>query len=249
MKLTKVFKLLTAGALLTFCGVVNSNSLRADDPADSLLLTGTVRDFSDVHPDFERNPGDKNAAGMKFKYGSDRNYTKASLDAEGKPDYDDYSISTTGKQNFDQWFRDVPGVNESMPLAIRLDRQDDGTYRYENTDFFPVNNKLIGNEGRNKNFHFTYEIDTNFTYNGGEVFDFSGDDDVFVYINGQKVIDIGGVHMRQDASVDLDTIAADIGIEVGKTYDFKFFFAERHTTQSNFVITTNLEFEQLVFAD
>ena len=93
-----------------------------------------------------------------------------------------------------------------------------GVYRYQNTNFFPINEQLGGNEGRNKNFHFTYELHTQFTYGGGEVFDFSGDDDVWVYINGHKVIDIGGVHSRQDASVDLDDVATDIGLEIGKTY-------------------------------
>ena len=75
-----------------------------------------------------------------------------------------------------------------------------------------------------------------FTYNGGETFAFSGDDDVWVYINGKKVIDIGGVHNSINRRVDLDEVASEIGLEVGETYDLNFFFAERHTTLSNFRI-------------
>ena len=42
-------------------------------------------------------------------------------------------------------------------------------------------------------------------------------------------------------TVDFDDQAADLEISVGGTYDFAFFFAERHTTQSNFRIDTNIE--------
>ncbi len=46
-----------------------------------------------------------------------------------------------------------------MEFSIELtDDNSDGVYHYQNTNFFPINNKLMGNEGRDKNFHFTYEI-------------------------------------------------------------------------------------------
>ena len=131
-----------------------------------------------------------------------------------------------------------------MEFSIELtDDNSDGVYRYQNTNFFSINNKLMGNEGRDKNFHFTYEIHSQFTYQGGEVFNFSGDDDIWVYINGKKVIDIGGVHGKTDATVSLDGVAASIGLVVGETYSFDFFFAERHVTQSNFIIETTLVLE------
>ncbi len=38
-------------------------------------------------------------------------------------------------------------------------------------------------------------------------------------------------------SVDLDTL----GLTIGETYDFDLFFAERHTSQSNFRIDTSIE--------
>ena len=53
-------------------------------------------------------------------------------------------------------------------------------------------------------------------------------------------IDLGGVHGAQSQSVNLDTIMAG---QASGDYSFDFFFAERHTTQSNLMITTSLVFK------
>jgi fibro-slime domain-containing protein len=212
----------------------NTPSTTTNAPA-SITLTGTIRDFkakeqSGGHPDFQK------------AIGTEKNIVTTQLGADQKPVYAKSSggtTTTTGKESFDQWYRNVSGVNQSKEYPIVLTRQTDGTYKYQNNDFFPINNELFGNYSNGKNFHFTYEIHTQFTYKGGETFNFSGDDDVWVYINGKRVIDLGGVHSSQSQSVTLDTL----GLTVGQNYDLDFFFAERHTTQSNFTITTNIALE------
>jgi fibro-slime domain-containing protein len=83
------------------------------------------------------------------------------------------------------------------------------------------------------------ELHSSFTYVGGETFSFTGDDDVWVFINNELVIDLGGVHAAMSDSVDLDTL----GLIVGETYDFDLFFAERHTTESNFKAETTIVLE------
>lgn len=156
----------------------------------------------------------------------------------------------TTPENFSSWFRDTAGVNSSKPLDITLTRSDNGTYVFDDKQsavfsslggFFPINGQLYGNySNTNKNFHFSYEIQTEFTYNAdsGLTFSFIGDDDVWVYIDGKLVIDIGGVHSAVSQTIELDRLE---WLEDGHDYTLSFFFAERHTTESNFRIETTLE--------
>jgi fibro-slime domain-containing protein len=155
----------------------------------------------------------------------------------------------TSANSFNQWFNDVPGKNMSMPLSITFVKDSNGHYVFDDKldpiydamgGFFPIDNQLFGNSGGtpNHNFHFTFELHCQFVYyaNTGQMFKFIGDDDVFVFINGQKVIDLGGVHSAKEQFVDLDRL----GLTDGQMYPLDFFFAERHRTQSNCRISTNL---------
>lgn len=209
----------------------------AQSPPPSITLSGTVRDFSQAHPDFE-----------PAAEGSDREIVRSRLGANKKPVYKPAGSSrtTSGKANFDQWYRDVAGVNMARALeleALLVPNSSPPLYRFGSDAFFPIDGELIGNEGRSHNFHFTYETHSRFTYNGGEIFTFKGDDDVWLFLNGRLVLDLGGVHTTQVAKVDLDAVAASIGLEKGRSYDFDLFFAERATAGSNFQFETTVELE------
>ena len=158
-------------------------------------------------------------------------------------------------ESFDLWYRDDPRINRSKLLEINLDREPDGSYVFdskvdaqsvERGGFFPIDHELLGNSGGSgpdHNYHFTFELQTEFTYdaNGAQVFTFRGDDDVWVFIDRRLVIDLGGVHGALEQTVDLNRL----GLEDGEEYELSFFFAERHRTQSNFRMTTNLKLRNI----
>jgi len=197
-------------------------------------LRAIVRDFRVDHPDFESD-----------QTGLDPGMVEPILGMDDKPVYSQpfgSTPTTTGRANFDQWYRDVPGVNLSTEIALPLgvSAGDTRLYVYSNPDFFPIDNALFGNEGNPHNFHFTLEASGTFVYQGGEIFRFTGDDDVWVFINDRLVIDLGGTHASMSSEVGLDDQAASLGLTLGSEYPIHIFFAERHTVSSNFTIETSI---------
>ncbi len=200
-------------------------------------LVGVVRDFklytTGGHPDFEHYSGAGQKGIVKFDLGPDHKPVYAPAGP---------TANTTGKAEFDQWYRDVPGVNYNIPLTIPLTADAKGIGTYDNEEFFPVDNQGWGNEGFNHNFGFTYELHMVFQYSGGEVFSFTGDDDLWVFINNRLAIDLGGLHPALSATLDVDAQAALLGITKGQKYALDLFQAERHSSGSHFKVQSSLNF-------
>lgn len=206
--------------------------------AASTTLTGTVRDFTpgalvagSSNPDFESGIGGV----VKGMVGSTLSGNAPTPLKFGAPGY------ITSAASFAEWYG-ASAPSKSHEITLNETAVGSGVYSYSSNSFFPIDGQLLGNYGASgHNYHFTYQIEATFGYVPGtnQSFTFTGDDDVWVFFDDQLGIDLGGVHGAASQTVNLDTLFGP-GKAAGN-YDFDFFFAERHTTQSNLRIETSLD--------
>jgi fibro-slime domain-containing protein len=215
------------------------------------VLPAIVRDFNkrnsplgSGHADFEAYQNDRATPGI----------VQAALGVDGKPVLSSpapFPKQVTDATTFGQWYADVAGVNQRVDVELALVEQSPGFFVFDDQTFFPVDGKGFNeattvNEGLPPapvvhNFHFTTEVHTTFVYKGGEQFTFIGDDDLWLFINGQLVIDLGGLHGALPSTVQLDAQATRLGLVVGQTYPMDIFHAERRTDKSTFRIETTIQ--------
>ncbi|MCA9255195.1 MAG: fibro-slime domain-containing protein [Phycisphaerales bacterium] len=199
--------------------------------AHEITLNATIRDFQESHPDFQLDLAD------------DHDYVDSTLGADKKPVYigGAGTATTSGAANYNQWYNDTPGVNMTTTRDLVLSNgmaNPGGVYTFSAPSFFPIDGELFGNENSAHNYYFTLELHTAFTYQAGMTFNVTADDDLIIFIDGQKVIDLGGIHPPQNSSLNLDTL----GLTAGQTYDFDLFFAERRKVLSSLSFDTSIQF-------
>ena len=175
-----------------------------------------------------------------------------------------------GPDAFSEWFDSTsPNVKEELSTLTLSYQAGAGTYVFDATDsFYPLDGKgwvLAGDEtlasgACQHNVSYTSETHFWFEYQGGESFEFKGDDDLWVFINGKLALDLGGLHVSQDARLTLDadtdgagadtadgtadkfergvtTNNVDLGLMPGGVYELIMFHAERNECGSNFKVT------------
>lgn len=97
------------------------------------------------------------------------------------------------------------------------------------------------------NGSFTLRGESQFVYKEASnlYFTFTGDDDVYMYINGTLALDLGGAHGRNSKTVNLNDLdATKYGLKEGQVATFTFFYMERCSDASTFGIETNMELVQ-----
>jgi fibro-slime domain-containing protein len=211
--------------------------------ADSQSSSQTSIDIPIVYRDFLPFGSSGGHADFDNANGDDRGIVTTSLGADKKPVYAGGSPTTHGQTAFDQWYRDTVGVNRTVADHLTVTQSSAGIYVFDSDAFFPLDGRGWQSDGTEPsryghNFSFTSELHYWFTWAGGEQLQFRGDDDVWVFINGQLAVNLGGVHGPEDGATTLDVATgASLGLTAGGIYEAAVFQAERHVTGSSYKLT------------
>ena len=176
----------------------NANTYRGGkDGITKELISGLSRDFTTVNWNVDQ-PG----------FFTDENL------GEGKDKYTDYDLQLEKKGNTYK----LNGV-----------RQPNGnifTYNDDGSNFFPlIQSKLKNDNVEGAKYYFGMRYDINFKlgdYVGPLNYSFTGDDDLWVLLDGKVVIDLGGIHQALSETTDLwDALGFKEGVGATKDDDKK----------------------------
>ncbi|MBQ8724647.1 MAG: hypothetical protein IJY74_03110, partial [Oscillospiraceae bacterium] len=158
--------------------------------------------YDDVNFDFVMNTDENSPNNGYYEYDSTRSKYATRLSWNQDIGYyiDYYNYAAVAAGNEDVW-----GVKKA-------DNDPDGDVNGSSqtiNQFYPFNSPDSSNNFATENLMFGMHLDIPFNMYKDKakreksVFKFSGDDDVWVYVDGQEVLDIGGTHTAVGGFIDL----------------------------------------------
>lgn len=228
---------------------------------NSIFVNGSYNDPQDDYDYLVLSAGTDSDSGDKV-YVFDGGFTTSSTPASAKMaiDYNatDGTIqnsSAAGKTHFVYQGTSTTTLNPFLPVTDKNNAEGQTKSVYYQDD--GLLNKTEGKDSYvNRDFNFALYSSGEFVYHADDelFFDFEGDDDVYLFINDELVMDIGSAHSIDGVRFELNDYvnqakAGKLGseernkklsLEEGNTYSFKFYYMERHGYGSNMRIMTNI---------
>ncbi|MCQ2507466.1 MAG: fibro-slime domain-containing protein [Dorea sp.] len=101
---------------------------------------------------------------------------------------------------------------------------------------------LGGDSTDQVNHNLSVESHGKFVYHETDqlYFNFMGDGDVYLYINGILSLDMGAAQTISKAGIELNALADRLGLVDGEMYDLDFFYVDRQGRNANFGMETNI---------
>lgn len=156
---------------------------------------------------------------------------------------DTYILSTVRRNGSETVLRGLENIRYSAHNGTRL---DGGSWSGSNTniysnEFWPLDKESYSgmdskitngsDDKKTHNWHFGMRYEFTFRvgdYDGPMNFYFRGDDDFWMFVDGEKVIDLGGIHSAVGQAVDLRAwLESHGGLNRDKAYRMTIYYMER----------------------